>query len=85
MPGTAEVHCGVQFERGPRDPDEQRLLGAGRETKRDGGLGNNKSRVASETVHGGMSLEGVTRQPFLLTAPPQKNQFPIEFVTREMK
>ena len=45
------------------------------------GFGKQKKRVASESIHGGMPLEGITRQLFLLIAPPQNKQFPIEFVT----
>ena len=45
------------------------------------GFGKRRRRVASEPIRGGMSLEGITRQLFLLIAPPQNKQFPFEFVT----
>ena len=45
------------------------------------GFGKQRGRSASEPIRGGMSLEGITRQLFLLIAPPRNKQFPFEFVT----
>ena len=45
------------------------------------GSGKQRGRVASEPIRGGMSLGGITRQLFLLIAPPHNKQFPFEFVT----
>ena len=56
------------------------LVRVGRQREMDG-FGKQKRRVTSESIHGGMSLEGITRQLFLLIAPPQNKQFLIEFVT----